>query len=93
MKFTASSEKLLEEGMPGVKVPPGHWMGRKRAEFQLRVILLPRFEMPDRDQYRSRTWVGDFPRVFCPLVVMTMFMGKRSVEDVTDVGHRVHADG
>lgn len=24
---------------------------------------------------------------------MTVFMGKGSVEDVADVGHRVHADG
>lgn len=54
---------------------------------------MPRFEITDRDQYRSGTWVGDFASVFCPLVVMTVFMGKRSVEDVTDVSHRVHADG
>lgn len=29
MKFTASSEKFLEERIPGVKVPPGHWMGKR----------------------------------------------------------------
>lgn len=46
-----------------------------------------------RGMYRSRTRVGNFASVFGPLVVMTMFMGKGSVEDVADVGHRVHADG
>lgn len=46
-----------------------------------------------RGKYRSWTRVRNFASVFCPLVVMTMFMGKGSVEDVADVGHRVHADG
>lgn len=31
MKFTASSEKFLEERIPGVNVPPGHWMGTKEV--------------------------------------------------------------
>lgn len=32
MKLTASSEKFLEEVMPGVKVPPGHWTGEKEVK-------------------------------------------------------------
>lgn len=44
-------------------------------------------------KHRSRPWVGDFASVLCPLVVVTMFMRKRSVEDVADIGHRVDADG
>ena len=31
MKFTASSEKFFEERIPGVNVPPGHWMGTKEV--------------------------------------------------------------
>lgn len=30
MKFTASSEKFLEERIPGVNVPPGHWTGKTK---------------------------------------------------------------
>lgn len=95
MKFTASSEKLLEERIPGVKVPPGHWMGSgERAELRLRfLLLLHRVQIPGRGTDRSRAWVGDFAGVFRPLVVVTMFVSKRPVEDVPDVGHGVHADG
>lgn len=39
MKFTASSEKFLEERMPGVNVPPGHWMGTKEVVIGGRVCL------------------------------------------------------
>lgn len=93
MKFTASSEKFLEERMPGVKVPPGHWTGRKTGRsLQLRFIIFL-LEVNERVKYRSRTGVGNFASVFCPLVVMTMFMGKGSVEDITNVRHGVHADG
>lgn len=38
MKLTASSEKFLEEVMPGVKVPPGHWaIGQKEVKRHGRV--------------------------------------------------------
>lgn len=30
MKFTASSEKFFEDRIPGVKVPPGHWVEKKK---------------------------------------------------------------
>lgn len=95
MKFTASSEKLLEEGTPGVKVPPGHWAGteRGRRHGRPRSFNGAAAELNERDKHRSRTWVGDFSGVFCPLVVVAVFMGEGSVEDVADVGHRVHADG
>lgn len=32
MKFTASSEKFFEDRIPGVKVPPGHWVEKKGGE-------------------------------------------------------------
>lgn len=42
--------------------------------------------------YCSRPWVGDLPSVLSPLVIMTMFVGEGSVEDVADISHRVDAD-
>ena len=44
------------------------------------------------ETYCSRPRIRDLARVLGPLVIMTVFMGKRSVEHIADVGHRVHAD-
>lgn len=91
MKFTASSEKFLEDRIPGVKVPPGHWVGRKRKCLFLDYL---RSELDSNifqeiviKTYRSRPWVGNLASVLGPLVVMAMFVGKGSVEDITDIGH------
>lgn len=53
----------------------------------------PALEITEKNRYRSRTWIWNFPGVFRPLVVMAVFVGKRSIEDVPDIGHRVHAHG
>lgn len=39
------------------------------------------------DAHRSRPWVGNLASVLCPLVIMAMFVGKRSIEDVADISH------
>lgn len=107
MKFTASSEKFLEERIPGVKVPPGHWAGgeKRRSLYLFKSfvnVLLMQIWMSVvyliaslwREQtYCSRPWVGNLAIVLCPLVIMAMFVGKRSIEDIADISHRVHADG
>lgn len=41
--------------------------------------------------HSARSWVGDLPSVRHPLVVGPLLVGKRSVEDHTDVGHGVDA--
>lgn len=46
---------------------------------------------PEVKTYCSRPWVGNLASVLGPLVVVAVFVGKRSVEDVADVGHGVHA--
>lgn len=53
-----------------------------------------RFLFPEEaggETYCSRARVGDLASVLGPLVVVAVFVGKRSVEDVADVGHGVHA--
>lgn len=45
-----------------------------------------------KETYCSRPRVGNFPSVLCPLVVVAVFVGKRSIEDITDISHRVHTD-
>lgn len=37
--------------------------------------------------YCSRPWVGNLASVLCPLVIMAMFVGKRSIEDIAYVSH------
>lgn len=44
------------------------------------------------ETYRSRPWVGNLASVLCPLIIMAMFVGKRSVEYVADISHRVNTD-
>jgi len=34
--------------------------------------------------------VRDFASVGCPLIVVTMFVREGSIEDISDVSHRVH---
>lgn len=54
-----------------------------------------RFRLGDNvtETYRPGPRVGNLAGVLCPLVVMPVFVGKRPIEDIADVGHRVHADG
>lgn len=42
--------------------------------------------------YCSRPWVRNLASVFCPLVIMAMFVGKRSIEYIADISHGVHTD-
>lgn len=44
------------------------------------------------ETYCSRSGVGDLAGVLCPLVIVTVFVGKGAVENIADVRHRVHAD-
>ena len=44
-----------------------------------------------RKTYRSGPRIGDPARVFRPLVVVSVFVGEGSVEDVAYVGHGVDA--
>ena len=44
------------------------------------------------ETYGPGSWVGDLARVLGPLVVVSVFVGERSVEHVAYVGHGVHAD-
>ncbi len=41
--------------------------------------------------HSARSWVRDLPSVCHPLVVGPLLVGKRPIEDHTDVGHRVDA--
>lgn len=43
--------------------------------------------------YCSGPWVGNLAHVLGPLIIVPVFVGKRSVEDIADVGHGVDADG
>lgn len=42
--------------------------------------------------YSSWPWVGNLAGVLRPLVVVPVFVGKWSVEDIADISHGVHAD-
>lgn len=44
------------------------------------------------ETYCPRPWVGNLASVLCPLVIMAMFVGKWSIEDIADISHGVHAD-
>ncbi len=44
------------------------------------------------ETYSSRPGVGNLASVLRPLVIMSMFVGKWSIEDIADVSHRVHTD-
>lgn len=89
MKFTASSEKFFEDRIPGVKVPPGHCAEIKKEThaFMFVLNLVARGLFRYNETYCSRPRVRNLSIVLCPLVIMTMFVGKRSVEDITDVSH------
>lgn len=45
------------------------------------------------ETHSARTRVGDFTSVWSPLVVVTMFVRERPIEDISDVSHRVHTHG
>lgn len=40
--------------------------------------------------HSSRPRIRDFASVGCPLIVVTMFVREGSIEDISDVSHRVH---
>lgn len=37
--------------------------------------------------YCSRPRIGNLASVLCPLIVMSMLMGERPIEDIADVSH------
>lgn len=39
------------------------------------------------ETYRSGPWVGNLASVLCPLVIMAVFVGKRSIEYIADISH------